>query len=815
LKEGKCDGFSIVPKNNPLMRSLTLPSEGLHLHEELARIAACCSIHMCLAKNCGGIHPSGKGCRFNFPRQTLQRTILYSHKASNDFCETTLILKSSNNRIANLNKFHLLAWRGNVDGQPLINFGQAVGYVAKYATKGPQHTELVNKVLCDIHAQRDSALTHSLWSNVFKFFSVSNQYRSDLTVHELMYNALSLPFTYSSIVCDVLAYYARSKIEVETVSEGQAHILSLTDKTLYTAYAERHNNNSIWKCHIGIEDISLYEFALYCCSHNWTSVVDNIVKKTTKRNRNPNELGYFWSFKFTLTRRKHFRLLKFIECDFVESYLPFFQLNMGKKEFTSLEREHRMLLSKAYEELVLFHPWMNDPDQTFVPNAYFVENGIVNLKMKYEAYFKKYMHLLKQGKVAPANSEWQRWKIFARSLYQSNCVHNSAVSRRVGDSTLVPLLAENNNEEDLQEIKDCNLAGETGSGIEFECYEGMQDTMESEIISHINKMPPPTADNIHLPNSNSAFWTERKHFIECEMEPAFLAKPDGSSILRCQLSAGQLFAVNLITNLVCRFDKLDADEKILYIIGEAGTGKSAIVNCVYDELKGQHVMQICSANAKAASIFNAPTFHGAFGLHLFNSRSGLGEKKKKELQVLYNVGLKNECKIFFVDEVNALSADLIFRCHSHLNIIFPTKNNETQVCGSRIIIFIGDPAQLPPIKSCSFMDYDKLPQLHRKPLNQRGIDGRSRVQQGKIILYKNLMKKNVICLEKIHRNHGLLPDIMQRLRYGKQTKDDWVKITYLANKFPENNYDIGLYINNYSRFIENNNYILTHYLKFH
>ena len=114
-----------------------------------------------------------------------------------------------------------------------------------------------------------------------------------------------------------------------------------------------------------------------------------------------------------------------------------------------------------------------------------------------------------------------------------------------------------------------------------------------------------------------------------------------------------------------------------------------------------HIQADASAG-KAASIFNGPTVHVTFDFLLKDfSNSSLRFdadcKKVQEMQMNYE-----HIDIFIIDEVNAMSAAILAMVDEFMSLCFnPNKrikiNGEVPPFGGKQMIFMGDPAQLPPV----------------------------------------------------------------------------------------------------------------------
>ena len=130
-----------------------------------------------------------------------------------------------------------------------------------------------------------------------------------------------------------------------------------------------------------------------------------------------------------------------------------------------------------------------------------------------------------------------------------------------------------------------------------------------------------------------------------------------------------------------------------------------------------HVQAGASAG-KAASIFNGSTIHGMFGFSLKDfSNSSLRFdadcKKVQEMRMNYE-----HIDIFIIDEVNAMSAAMLAMVDEFMSLCFnPNKrikiNGEVPPFGRKQMIFMGDPAQLPPVICPAIHDDENKNATHK------------------------------------------------------------------------------------------------------
>jgi hypothetical protein len=116
------------------------------------------------------------------------------------------------------------------------------------------------------------------------------------------------------------------------------------------------------------------------------------------------------------------------------------------------------------------------------------------------------------------------------------------------------------------------------------------------------------------------------------------------------------------------------------------------------------------------------------------------------------------------------------------------KNGEVPPFGGKRVIFVGDLAQLPP------MDGQPFYRLTNTALYTKGTSGlkAGRSKQGRII-YRKYTRPNVTICEKSHRNIGLLAEIANALREGKQTLEHQNMLEMQFRRFPDAVYDRGIH----------------------
>ena len=221
------------------------------------------------------------------------------------------------------------------------------------------------------------------------------------------------------------------------------------------------------------------------------------------------------------------------------------------------------------------------------------------------------------------------------------------------------------------------------------------------------------------------------------------------------------------------------DPLLLIIIGGGGTGKSYLINAVKNLL--QHSCAVTATTGKAAYSIRGCTIHSLLKLPV-------GAKGNKDLTGQSLVRLQNalkEISYIIIDEYSMLGQKMFAwvdkRCRQASGLT-------DQLFGSKSIILVGDPAQLPPVA-------DK-PLYHSNPSN-------ALQEQGHLAYF---MFKTVVKLTLNQRVQGSTPtqtifrDLLNRLRTGDSNEDDWrlllTRQPSLANNIAEFSNAIRLYYSN-------------------
>ena len=195
-----------------------------------------------------------------------------------------------------------------------------------------------------------------------------------------------------------------------------------------------------------------------------------------------------------------------------------------------------------------------------------------------------------------------------------------------------------------------------------------------------------------------------------------------------------------------------SDPLLLIIVGVAGTGKSYLINAIRNLL--QHSCAVTATTGKASYNIQGCTIHSLLKLPI-------GPRNNKDLTGQGLVRLQNnlkDIKYILIDEYSMLGQKTLGwidkRCRQATGLT-------NDLFGSKSIILVGDPAQLPPVA-------DK-PLYHSNP-------SCSIQEQGHLAYF---MFNNVVKLTVNQRVQGLSPeqaqfrDLLMHLRTGDCNETDW------------------------------------------
>ena len=262
-------------------------------------------------------------------------------------------------------------------------------------------------------------------------------------------------------------------------------------------------------------------------------------------------------------------------------------------------------------------------------------------------------------------------------------------------------------------------------------------------------------DNAPVPSPCETFdqmCRSREHRV---MEP----HPDRKTLLEKQQNAH-----DMVVKLVARKDDGSEGEKQGLIIGRGGTGKSTTINEIHHTVNatyGPGSTMLLATTGKAATVIGGATVHSAVdGLSL---PVGGAFQRMKDSKSLDNLQQKwDKVKLLFIDEFTMLRQRELHYIDQRLRQL---KGNNYPFGGIAVIL-VGDPAQLPPVGGRSLWD------------NSLGLAGDD---SNGWLLYRQYFS-SVVILDTIRRldmsdaSAEIFQDILDRLRDGNNTKEDWLEM---------------------------------------
>lgn len=136
--------------------------------------------------------------------------------------------------------------------------------------------------------------------------------------------------------------------------------------------------------------------------------------------------------------------------------------------------------------------------------------------------------------------------------------------------------------------------------------------------------------------------------------------------------------------------KLLKSGKNVFVTGEAGTGKSTLINEFRKYLDDNCIGYIaCAPTGVAAININGATLHHTFHAPIGFIDENKCDKWKKPLEVVQNA------KVIIIDEISMCRYDLFDYVTTYIDQMCPGK----QWCNGKQLVVVGDFSQLPPIVS--------------------------------------------------------------------------------------------------------------------
>ena len=785
---------------HPIMRRFNDPECDPNENVENAKVVSVSCMHHCIQSICGG-NDSGVGCRFSFPKKLIRHTVPAVMQINAEQMEVQMLLRRTCDRVPNLNKYFLRYWKGNHDLTSLISSAQSQRYTTKYISKSKKSNELMESVIDYLGERSNDVLPPSLKQALGHLILADCSHREFVSKHELAYKVMNLPEIQKNFTnVRVIGFYPRASI-IENINDS---VIVYSDRTEYSAYAERCKSET--KCvdfdKTELEVMCFREFA-ETINYKWKLhkklEAEPLSSNSKRRFKTRDVNSGYWELKKYRSRR-HIRWSTVVYSEPPHMYE---EIEIGNTTtqtlYFDLPINKRKQLYRAYYELVCYRPWKNSPEETFLSHSVCQQLSASDPElenryslMKLEAFQRVYKKLWMAGEVACAGSQWHRDNQYSYTMYLAS-LHNTDV--RLDRSTNKGVYTARY--ESADELAD----------VPIELRPPLDDVMdEADVPSVLNFLPPdalrgvmdqdpPARSDICAAFPLQPDWQQMQEMVSSVSKVTlFMATAPSPAISRDHMSFWHNCAIDLIAS---------GKQQVIYIYGKAGTGKTEAALHICEIFKGR--VQAGAGTGKAASNFNGPTTHAMFGWahNEYNQAVVRANEATKfaRLRLFYE-----NTDIFVIDEVNAMSAAELGYLDETMHKIFDPSgklediNGDVKPFGGKTMVFLGDSAQLRPV--CGAAIYDS---------GTGGKGGRKSYQSGQYKtrtargqrLYSEYLSKNCIWLGRGFRNQGLLQEILDRVRNGKQTMDDLHKLLYQRRRFPEVQTDHGIHYSNESCTVSN------------
>jgi hypothetical protein len=423
--------------------------------------------------------------------------------------------------------------------------------------------------------------------------------------------------------------------------------------------------------------------------------------------------------------------------------------------FHSLPEPKKHQLYRAYYELVVYVPWKNTPDETFLPQEIRDElaqpgndpeaNSRYSLR-RLEAFHREYMRMYDAGLVAKAGTKWHQDNQMSQSMYESG-LHNADIrlDRVDNKGMMVPRYDMADELEGTQVEIAAKICDPDIDDVE---PPSAQNFLPADTLREIQDQQPLDRNAVAVAFPLSYQWQRMEELVTKTKNQAFLANPPPPSVPFDRLSPYQQRAIKLIESRRC---------SILYITGKAGSGKTEIARHMCQRFKNR--VQAGAATGKAAMNFNGTTVHTMFGWS-HNTKS-VHDMKPATLDFLRQ--LYKDVELFVIDEINALPASNLALIDEVMNHLFSPRDGRDGIIstpfGGKKIVFLGDAAQLPPVNGAAIYDESiassKAWKRRRSTRRNGGSVYEAATLRG-ISVYRNYLLPNTIMLKTGKRNTGLL-----------------------------------------------------------
>ena len=789
---------NITLNTHPIMRRFDDAECHENAFHEMAQIASVSCLHHCIRRSCGGDPLSGDGCRFDFPKKELKHTVPAVMQVNANQMEARILLRRTCDRVANLNRYLIQYLRSNHDVSVLIDSAHKLRYATKYCAKSGKHAELLDQIIEHLNQRSTDLLPPNLKQVLSHLLLADCSHRAFISKQELAYKVMQLPDTVKSFAnVDVVGFYKRANLQVPYDDQNT---IEYSDRTEYSAYAERCRDDTelgrgLTK--VAVESMSFNEFS-ETVQHKWINAKKSdktVIDETTKRKFRTRDVDSgHWRLTLCSTR-KHTRpstvlhTAPAIDYEFVEhgkttTQTTFYDL--------SIDRRHQ--LYRAYYELVMYVPWQNTPDETFLSanvrhvledRDRHVEIDSRHSLQRLEEFFKVYKQYYDDGIVAPPGSAWHKDNQFSYSMFLVSQHNRDIHLDRVDNSGV--LKAQYDDVDELANV-DVDIRPAVNDVSDVSEYPIFENFMPPDSFRDVmeQKAPPMSEICVAFPMQNK--WQRLEEVVTHCKTKRFIANPPQSPLDYNDMTAIQKFAVAM---------GKDKHQQIVFLCGQAGSGKTATALKICEYFPGR--VQACAFSGKASSLFNGPTIHSMFGWSHQEHKSTSAEIKNDSKKVTEFRIAHEDIELYVIEEALAVPAAYFALMDEMMTAAFNPKrqknaHGELLPFGGKKMLFLGDQAQLPPIAAAAVYDDGRVAAADNVK-NKRESKQSRRTKTGQLLFEKYLVP-NCIYLQRGQRNAGLLGEICDRMRQGKLTEDDCIMLTFQRTRFPDVCTDFGIHYQN-------------------
>lgn len=235
------------------------------------------------------------------------------------------------------------------------------------------------------------------------------------------------------------------------------------------------------------------------------------------------------------------------------------------------------------------------------------------------------------------------------------------------------------------------------------------------------------------------------------------------------------------------FLKIESSVKPVFVTGNAGTGKSYLIDVLRSHSAFRHKMVVSAPTGTAAIKVGGATLHRLFGLNVWHvlkpkewksGEIGGGFKKNRATRLV------SQLELLIIDEISMVRADVLDAVDRVLRI---DKKKPDRPFGGVKVIFFGDLYQLPPIASQAWHKsqfterYESPWSISAEVLKETGIEV--------IGIEENWRQKQTLVPNKQSSSiDSRFVEILNRIRINSATKDDlsWLNLKSYDNDVPKN-----------------------------